>query len=276
MWTVRPDIIHCYISSINRCLMSDEHFESFKSSSHYNSIVGMATVEQAPLWYDRIKEEHPDILSSMEKFKANDSFGKPVAMWSSPSHGDISASTLRYLNTLCDIEKHFGSLDGKSVVEIGVGYGGLCFMIQTYYDVSCYQLVDIDNAILLTRKYLGKIGLDKNIMYEASSDFQTKHSNTYSTVNTLTHKEELKLSSSPSYDLAISEFCISEMDDKGINDYYNRYLKPSKRLYLLMNLHDVLRKERFIKMVEEDFDIKMLDEFPKTHWPNYLMIAERR
>ena len=43
-----------------------------------------------------------------------------------------------------------------------------------------------------------------------------------------------------------------------------------------MNLHDVLRKERFIKLVEEDFDIKMLDEFPQTQWPNYLMIAERR
>ena len=63
------------------------------------------------------------------------------------------------------------------------------------------------------------------------------------------------------YDLVISEFCISEMDDKGIDDYYEKYLSKSKNIYLLMNMWDEVRKERFVNKVEKDFNLEMFKEF---------------
>ena len=43
-----------------------------------------------------------------------------------------------------------------------------------------------------------------------------------------------------------------------------------------MNLHDELRKSNFIKKVEKDFDIEVLEEFPVSRWPNYVIIGNKK
>ena len=43
-----------------------------------------------------------------------------------------------------------------------------------------------------------------------------------------------------------------------------------------MNLHDELRKANFIKKVEKDFDIEVLEEFPVSDWPNYVIIGSKK
>ena len=201
-----------YSHSVNRFLVSEQDFLEFKSNPNYNSIVGMAADWQAEVWYNNIKDNFPSIFNRMDEFIVNDTVGKP-ALWESET-GPISPSTLRYLHTLCDVKTHFGSLNNKSVVEIGVGYGGLCYMLHTYYDLLDYHLVDLDNVILLTRKYLSSIGMHKSISYP--SGMQNMH--------TLSEGSLEEIRGQPqgwSYDLAISEFCLSEMDDAGIDDYYD-------------------------------------------------------
>ena len=275
MWTVNEATSRYYQNQVDRCLVNDKEFDEFKRRPHYNGIVGMASTWQAEIWYNNIKDNHPNVLAMMESFKKNDEIGSPSDdnMWDSGEYGLISSSTLRYLHTLCDIEKHFGSLDGKTVAEIGVGYGGLCFVMGLYFNLKEYHLVDLDNVILLARKYLSKLNFGTDISF--STPF-INHKICDTVCNTQNNTEELRLYDKKEYDLVISEFCISEMDDKGIDDYYEKYLSKSKNIYLLMNMWDEVRKERFINKVEKDFNLEMLKEFPETpEWPNYLMIGKR-
>ena len=267
MWTVSPGLALGYSHSVNRFLVSEPDFLGFKSNPNYNSIVGMAADWQAEVWYNNIKDNFPSIFNRMDEFIVNDTVGKP-ALWESET-GPISPSTLRYLHTLCDVKTHFGSLNNKSVVEIGVGYGGLCYMLHTYYDLFDYHLVDLDNVVLLTRKYLNRIGMHKSISY--ASGMQNMHTRSFGS------EEEVNMQPHGfTYDLAISEFCLSEMDDAGIDDYYDEYILTSNSIYLLMNMHDELRKANFIKKVEKDFDIEVLEEFPVSDWPNYVIIGSKK
>ena len=48
---------------------------------------------------------------------------------------------------MCDVKKYFGDLNGKNVVEIGVGYGGLCFVLSSFYNINSYELVDLENCV---------------------------------------------------------------------------------------------------------------------------------
>jgi hypothetical protein len=43
-----------------------------------------------------------------------------------------------------------------------------------------------------------------------------------------------------------------------------------------MNLHDELRKEKFLSRLSIDFDYSISDEFPKTEWPNYVIRGTKK
>ena len=43
-----------------------------------------------------------------------------------------------------------------------------------------------------------------------------------------------------------------------------------------MNLHAEPRKSDFIKKVEKDFDVDVLDEFPVSEWPNYVIVGKKK
>ena len=162
----------------------------------------------------------------------------------------ISSDTMHRINTLCDIEKYFGGLNNKNVVEIGVGYGGLCFVLSSFYDIKSYELVDLDNVVALSKKYLTALNVEANS--GETEDF----------------------------DLTISEFCIAELDNKGISDYYQRYIQKSKSIYLMMNpvphKWPEKRLSDFHDILTEDFEIEIHEEFPKMVDFNYLIIGHKK
>ncbi len=276
MWTVETGVFLNYVHAVNKCLISESCFSSFKRDAGYNSIVGMAREWQAEIWFNNIKENFPAIFKRLDDFKHNDSVGEPE-LWDSKEAGLISPSTLRYLHTLCDIQKHFGLLDNKTVVEIGIGYVGLCYMLHTYYQLENYHLVDLENVVTFARKYLNSLNMNKSISFECPykpveipDEFriETKTSNNC--------EEVMAVKGDSSYDLAISEFCLSEMDDEGIDDYCEKFLFTSENIYLLMNLHDEKRKNRCINKIQEVFDVELLPEFPESEWPNYVVVGKKK
>jgi putative sugar O-methyltransferase len=72
----------------------------------------------------------------------NDDVGNPRTM-RLDSGLVISPTTLRYLKVADDIETHFGSIDGADVIEIGIGYGGQCRILDSLFKLSSYTLVDL-------------------------------------------------------------------------------------------------------------------------------------
>jgi len=248
-WDVNRIIVNHYSDIVDDAINNESTFKNFKRNSKYNSIVGMCNELQAKKWLERAEKEFPQIIESIDTFKKNDTIGNP-GLWDSKKYGMISSDTMHRINTLCDIEKYFGGLNNKNVVEIGVGYGGLCFVLSSFYDIKSYELVDLDNVVALSKKYLTALNVEANS--GETEDF----------------------------DLTISEFCIAELDNKGISDYYQRYIQKSKSIYLMMNpvphKWPEKRLSDFHDILTEDFEIEIHEEFPKMVDFNYLIIGHKK
>jgi hypothetical protein len=198
---------------------------------------------QAPFFYDKIKE-FPEIYAKITELCRNDTIGNPDLV----EFRDIKVSpnTLRHILSLCDLTTHFGNLDGKIISELGVGYGATAYMVNTYYKPAAYHLLDLPDVQKFALKYLTRLGV----------------------TSTIEPPPEV-------VDLFISEFCLSEFDDIDLYDFYDKYVKNAKNAYLMMNLHDETRKQRFIDRMVQDFDLYILPEYPPTHWPNYIIVGKK-
>ena len=70
-------------------------------------------------------------------------------------------------------------------------------------------------------------------------------------------------------DLLISDYCISELDEKGWDFYLNQI--DAKYIYFTCNaLGD--RKDKLIERVKQQYDVEVVDEHPKTtKHPNFII-----
>lgn len=248
-WDVNRIVVNDYSDIVDDAINNESTFQNFKREPKYTSIVGMCNELQAKKWLERAEKAFPQVIESIDTFKKNDAIGSP-GLWDSKKYGMISSDTMHRINTLCDIEKYFGGLNNKNVVEIGVGYGGLCFVLSSFYDIKSYELVDLDNVVALSKKYLTALNVETNS--GETEDF----------------------------DLTISEFCIAELDKKGISDYYQRYIQKSKSIYLMMNpvphKWPEKRLSDFHDILTEDFEIEIHEEFPKMVDFNYLIVGHKK
>ena len=237
-WLVDDTIINNYLSIVDEALTNEETFSSFKSSSRYGSIVGMSDERQAATWYKSLKNRF-----NLSLFSQNDICG--ASLWLSDDEFKISANTLHYVWTLQEIDEFFHFREAINVLELGVGYGGLCFVLSNFYKINEYCLIDLPIVQKLAQKYLGKLGVK----------------------STLEPPEVV--------DLFISEFCLSEFTDYKIDEFYDLYVKKANNVYLQMNLHDEGRKQRFLRKLDKDFVYEVSDEFPKNPWPNYIIRGKK-
>ena len=247
MWLADSKISSDYNNIVNEALVNENCFTNFKSDPRYTSIVGMSRIWQAHVWMDNIKKNHSDFYNKIGVFLQNDKYGSPK-LWRSDDGVLISPNTLRLINSLIEIESWFGFKETPiRIAELGVGYGGLSFILNSYYNIVSYSLLDLPNVYRLADKYLNLLGINK-------------HNDSF-IENT---------------DLFISEWCLSEFDDQDILMFYNKYVLKSKNVYLQMNLHDEERKSRFLNMISVDFDIEVKNEYPKTEWDNYVIFGKNR
>ena len=102
MWNV-PDINAInYFSFVDEILTNDDLFATFKENPYYNAIVGMSCEPEAE-WFANNLKDNNSINLKIEEFKKNDSIGEP-AVFDSKEYGFISPNTLRYLNSLQNIQ----------------------------------------------------------------------------------------------------------------------------------------------------------------------------
>lgn len=246
MWLASKSIAERYNKIVNDCLENEDVFSGFKSNPDYNSIVGMSKVWQADIWIKDIYENHPEVISLLPKIMKNDIYGRPDN-WAYEKDIVLSPNTARYINSSLQIIDYFKYTAPINVSELGVGYGGLCYVMNCLLKINEYGLIDLPNVQNLAKKYLNLLDVH-NIVFE-----QPKNN-----------------------DLFISEFCLSEFDDEQLYEFYYKHVLTSKNIFLQMNLHEEDRKSKFLKTIENDFNCVVRDEFPKTHWPNYTVLGTRK
>lgn len=242
-WIAQDNIANDYFS-ICKEVVSTNNYRDFKKDSRYNNIVGMSNISQLEYWIN-IHKNNNAVLFNIESIRKND-ISEPSEIIKTEL-GMISPSTMRYINTSLEILKYLEISGCNDVLEIGIGYGGLAYILNHFIDIRIFKFVDLDFVKDLADSYLRRIGFDKHV-----KDHDGKS------------------------DLLISEFCFSEFDDTYMERMYDLYFTKTSKFYLVMNLHDMSRKQYWKNKLSELFDVTEYSENPITQWPNYIWCGIRK
>jgi putative sugar O-methyltransferase len=230
----------------------DNLFEGFKSDDIYKEILEHTSPEQGKKYYDEIEKFNPHLLEddNIEKAIKNDMIGNPIKVFYENLY--ISPSTLRYLKVVSDLINLYGSLDNMDIVEIGVGYGGQALIICNFFNIKSYTLVDIDEVLKLSEKYLEYHDPETELKFY--NQFQ------------LPDKE---------YDLVISNYAFSECTKQTQDIYTKKILNMSKRGYMTNNnishIFGVDSYDAKSLMEKINKQVTINQEIPLTHKDNYLL-----
>lgn len=239
----------------NVCLEASTNenlFNNFKNNPVYNGILEHVSKEQGQLYLNYINNNFPNLDEYIDRFKKNDIYGGTF-LSEYDKIGHISPSTLRYIKVLSDLDTLFGDLNNKKIVEIGVGYGGQCFILSQYYKINDYSLIDLDESLLLTDKYLNKLDVSHRII----------------NIDNISELDE-------DFDLVISNYAYSELSRELQDLYYEKVIKRSKNGYFtynfisnLFNIDSYSKEEVFSKFSEKN--LKIMDEYPNTFENNIIL-----
>jgi hypothetical protein len=243
MWSAPEYLAENYSIAVKQCLTDEVAFKNFKSNPNYIAIVGTPLPNQVGHFLSKI-HNHPNIMNKIKEFSNNDTYGNPMYMMDNVG---LSAGTIRYLFSLAYLETHFGNLDDMVISEMGVGYGGLAFVVGTLFKPKVYHLIDLPHVQQLALKYLSLLKI-------SATDVPPPES----------------------VDLFISEFCLSEFDDEELYTFYAKYVKKAKNVFLTMNLIDNDRKQKFIDTMKSDFSLTIIDEGHGTSYPSYVIVGKKQ
>ena len=220
MPTSMSDVDNCYLEFCNKASNEIDIFKNFKRNKIYNSILEHCSQKQGLEYLKYIIKQNLSfkgikkllfLYTYLEFFKENDKFGNPK-IYKYPFLGYISPSTIRYINVLMELEKDFGSLNDLKICEIGGGYGGQYKIIDSFFRIKRYTIIDLKPVLRLTEKYLSNYTLNSKIDL-LSPDQLTKSS----------------------YDLVISNYAFSELNRATQDQYIDKVISSTKRGYFIYN-----------------------------------------
>lgn len=225
----------------SECLKIAKDLSGFKRNPVYCRFINNDNrpYETAFAFYQYIVQHYPWLLDHFEKFKANDEVGHPTRYYLGPHV--ISPGTLRFIKVLGDIEK----FEWKSIVEIGSGYGGQCKVTRSLYDYL-YTCIDIPESLAVAKAYLGN---DPRVRFVSCEDYihQRRH------------------------DLVISDYCLSEMNQAGVDFYLETVVRYCYNGYFTCNTIGVVNY--LIEQLQQIFhQVDIQPEEPKTSKHENLII----
>ena len=199
-----------YLDVCRRAPMDPTVFAGFRRDPGYTRVLEHVSEEQGRQ-YLRLLSRDGRALANLQEAVKNDALGRPRTM-RLDSGLEISPTTLRYLKVADDIERMFGGLDGASVVEIGVGYGGQCRLLDMLFTLKSYTLLDLRPVLNLAETYL--------------SHFPLRTAVSFVTMNELAPRP---------YDFAISNYAFTELSRDIQQTYYQKVLRQSGMGYITYN-----------------------------------------
>ncbi len=241
------DYVTSYRQVCQQAADYDAVFETFRQNPAYTPMLEHATESRGGQCQYLIRQ-NAEIYAAMEEFKRNDTVGGPELV-EYPEIGKVAPSTLVYVKVLMDLTELFGSLEGGSICEIGVGYGGQCRIIDAYCDPLTYHLVDIPPALRLTQRYLDHFVLHGRVSYETMNEVCGYPTN-----------------------LVISNYAYSELPKDVQDAYFEKIIRRSMYGYMTYN-H--IQPEGMCYTAEEIAaripGARIYREIPQTHPANCII-----
>jgi len=233
-----------YLSLVKLSTLDESYFSKFKANKEYRKVLEHVSRGFGQNYWEIINR-YASINSKLTKFITSD-FCSPYR-FTYPGIGRVSSTNLRYAKIALDLEKLFGSTEMLTVIEVGVGYGGQAVAINELNGFASYRLVDLPEVQKLAQKYL-------KTFYPS---ILLKISNT-----------------SENWDLLISNYAFSELSREIQEDYMKKYIKKSKRGYVIFN--DITDNQfstfSISEFIESIPGAEILNEFPLTYPRNKLVV----
>lgn len=205
---------HSYVSNV------DDVYTNFKNSSMYTYMLEHVDEKFGNKYALQIKTEfNTNIKEYIDLIQKNDSIGNPYKF--KIDDVDLSPSNIRYIYHSLLIKSKIRNWFEKSnikIIEIGGGYGGLCFYIKNIlseYNID-YTIIDLPNVGVLQAKYLS----DQSVECTIKSCF------------------DLKELEETDYDLVISNYCLSEISSENRNLYFKHLIKNCSKEFYMWNTSD--------------------------------------
>lgn len=238
-----------YCETINNLLNKDINEWNFKSNSYYRGILEHVNKKQAYEYLNEIKNHFTEFYNTNKELlisfcHKNDLYGKTIKE-DIDDFTVCSPTNLRYILhslLILDYMKN-NDLNNLDIIEIGGGYGGLCFFIKSlasYFNITInsYIIYDLEAPVKLQKKYLEALNI----------------TNTNSFVLDETTVKQLNKNS-----FLISNYGLSEFTIDIIKKYSSMIINPycSHGFFTWNSSEDI---NNYI----DNKEIKIIDEYPQT------------
>lgn len=190
-------------------LAKEEAFRNFKCEPLANLSWENLSYEEGKNHCEALQKEYPELLAMHERCRKNDLIGNP-RKFIYKKVGAFSPSTLRFMLIAGDLKRHFGSLDGLKVLEMGGGYGGQCTVLSSLFSLQEYAIADLPSSLELQRKYLKELSIPSVLLYS------------------------LNALPSTSYDLIVSDLAFGEMDRTLQKTFIDKVFSHANAAYLIL------------------------------------------
>jgi hypothetical protein len=197
-----------YFELCKKASEDDELFKDFKRHKDCTDMLEHVNYEHGLDYLEQIKQHFPYLMNDIGLFATNDDIGNPYTYYFKELGFELSPSVLRYVKVLGDLNNLCGDLDNIDIVEVGGGYGGQCKIIHDLFTPKSYTIIDAEEVLLLTGKYLREFKIKPILRDQAES----KH-----------------------YDLFISNYAFTEIDRKFQNLYAEKLINNSDKGYIICN-----------------------------------------
>lgn len=245
-------IYDSYLTGISENLKIQDPLDmNFKSNKSYHDILEHVTYDIGCLYLKEIMKKYNTLFTTnkdvlVELCEKNDLYGKTIK-YTFDGFTTCSPSNLRYIFhsfLILDwmVESGLNNID---VIEIGAGYGGLCFFIHNlaYFfkiNIRSYTTIDLFEATKLQERYLKLLDV-QNVQCFTIENFQNINENCF----------------------LISNYAFSEIPMNLQEEYTRKILNPYVKFgFLAWNTIEVYN---FI----ENSTVDVEEEYPKTGIFNY-------
>lgn len=243
-WIIQQPIENLYRRAVKGFIDDPKRFESFKRDVNYSSIIGKPANRQMYGFYNNLKQDE-EVYLKLEDFADQDKIGGP---WQYSFEGmKVSPNVIRYADSIRLIKKNFGTLNNKRIIEFGAGWGGLAYCIHKMWTPASYNVIDLPEPM----------------------DLQVKHSKMLG----VTIEKGM-----PSHetDFSIAEFSLTEQMGPELYEFTKMYLFCSPEIWVRCNVFDADENKRWVKFVEEKYDIQVTREDPDYVRQNSIIVGRRK
>ena len=240
------------------CLLASQEdavFQTFRQEGPYMYYLGEPNGEIHQQVSAFILRLYPEIFKKSPELLRLDEVGDPLR-YSSIDNLVCSPVLMRYVAVGVDLLRYFLTIDDLDVVEIGGGFGGQCFVLQTMFRPKSYTIIDIPEALALQKRVLSHLGMT-NVRYLTPEE-------AYNGVNC---------------DFVLSNYAFSECNQQVQELYMRHVLANSQSGYMIMNqIASQFRipaknKELLVQQLcKLQPNCKEHPEFVSTHPKNYTLI----